>query len=126
MVSILHPPAYYRTRLDKIKQVSFTKFNKELTEDEYLLLIGTTNTNKICKVLFKDSKITIKTDILIDCNCESFKYEFSAINFKDLLNQELYLNIKPKDKNSFNLPAVCKHLYAFGQYIFNNKNRIML
>ena len=123
---ILNPPTYYSNRQDSIREIKFTQV-KQSIESDLLTIIGFTKYESKIQFIKSDiSKIDIKTEILVDCTCPSFKFEFAFANKKWLIFPEKYiLTLPPKEKNPYRLMGVCKHLYALGRYIFVNKNKIL-
>lgn len=120
--NILNLLSYYKDRQNKVNQVLILKPSFIKEEDGIVCKCFTGKYNTFIKLLNND-------DILVDCECDSFKYEFSEAIKKDesLLFKEKYPDIifKNKTKNKgYNHLTGCKHLIKFANFIFHNLNKI--
>lgn len=121
---IINPIAKYHDRENKIKQVKIKKVTISI-DNKIFTVNGIVNDYQTLIKFINPKTIDLTDEILIDCQCKSFEYEFAFANRKDLIFPEKYLNRAPREKNVHRLPGVCKHLYALGRYVFQNKNKFL-
>ena len=128
--SLIYLPAYYRDRWKNVNLVQINHFGfRYLGDDEKLYIFNAiTNGKYITQIamgnLNKENYfITPESQIVCDCTCQSFKFEFAKIvaDNEGLLRPLGYYNIKPKQKNKFNHLTGCKHLVALARFIFHRK-----
>ncbi len=129
LTNILNFPAIYKDRAAKLKEISLHSLNIKIKPEENSIYITGEVNKYVTKIILKDLIIKPNTKILVDCTCDSFKYEFSRAINKDnsLINNLAYgltLTNIPKSKNIYQHISGCKHLIYLGQYIFHRKNLI--
>lgn len=122
--NIIIIPPRYRNREDKINQLKISEINYIMESPNFI--VSSIINKHVCVVKFlQPDHIDLNSSILIDCTCESFKYEFAYPNKEHLLFPEKYIDKKPIKKNIYLLEGVCKHIYKLGRFIFANKNKIL-
>lgn len=122
--NILNPPAYFRDREKSIRQVKIYNVQAKI-EDNDLFIIGNINNHTTIIKLLNPKDIQISNNILIDCTCKSFKYEFAYPNKDDLLFPNNYLDRPPRERNIHRITGVCKHLHALARYIQTNRHKLI-
>jgi len=121
--NILNVLSYYKERQKKIDQVMILSPRFERDKDTITCFCTTGRYNIVIK-LSKD--INIESDCWVDCECQSFAYEFAnAIRpVNGLLNPTKYPDLRAKEKNKYQHVTGCKHIIKFAQYIFHRKSLI--
>ncbi len=121
---LLYLPAYYKNRQEAVNTVMLSNLNIEKKENQ--LICNCIANRKYQVSIIINGRIQSSSEIMIDCTCESFKYEFAYTVGRDksLIYPNRYLKTISKDKNKFLHLTGCKHLIKFGSYIFANKIKI--
>ena len=122
--NIIVVPAKYKNREDKIRELILTNV-KYIFDYPDLTISGIINQHMPTVKFLQPNHIDLNSNILIDCSCESFKYEFAYPNKDNLIYPNKYIDKKPTQKNIYLIQGACKHIYALGRYIFSNKNKIL-
>lgn len=122
---ILTFPSFYSKRNTSIKQtpIDISKVNKE---EEYIEVIGISN--KYSPKIRILGDFNLNSNVLIFCDCESFKFEFSNPVFQNnsLLDIEKFssdLNKRPRKKNTYMVASGCKHIISLANLFTKRKNR---
>lgn len=122
--NIIQPIAYYKDREKKIQDVIISNVQFDIDKEENVFLFATANNYTVSIKFIQPEQITLNSRLFIDCTCPSFNYEFAYANKANLIYPDKYLNRPPREKNIHRLPGMCKHLYATGRYIFENRFRL--
>ena len=121
--NILSLPSYLKDRIDKVKILTpnITNIKKE---DNSIIISGVTNRHNQT-IIFLDKEITYNTYVKVDCDCESFRFEFAYIINDSLINPRSYPKVPPKNKNPKGVKGVCKHIIALANLIDKKKTSIL-
>jgi len=116
-MNILTLPSYYKDRYNKVKDVNISNFILD-TKNNKINCSCISNNKHITKISF-DKDVTTNSNCFVDCDCESFKFEFSYItNLNNgLLYPEKYPYLAAKQKNTLSHLSSCKHIIKFAQFI---------
>lgn len=128
--NILHFPSKYKDRNKNVAPVKILISNLEKIDNK---LVITGETDKYVSVIAINDidKFDINNEVQINCNCESFKYEFQTpvYNSGGLYHTRLintsHLTVLPKEKNQFMVVSGCKHIIKLAQIILSNTDRII-
>jgi len=129
-------PSAYKTREDKIKVLK-PNIIKVVLKDNNIFIYGNTNSHKQIILFYLENTIipngsilssivNIDTPIKVECDCQSFKYEFEYVLGNDNLvyPRNFNMNSGPREKNPLYIKSGCKHIIALGRYIDKNKHTI--
>lgn len=119
-------PSFYRDRIQKVKSVRLSNIVFQ-QQDEGILISCNANDKYTCNLFLFGKKININSKIKVNCDCESFKYEFAYTLNKHnaLLDNEMfikYITKPPRKKNRYLIPTACKHIIALSHDIFKRKH----
>ena len=119
--NILTLPAHYKDRISKVNEVSISNFVLDLEKDQINCSCRASN-KYTTRISFLDIKeILSNSPIQVDCNCQSFTFEFAhAVGLDNgLLFPDNFPNLAAKNKNKYSYLSSCKHLIKFAQFIFH-------
>lgn len=122
--NILNFPSFFKERQVLVKQVTINIKNVTNNEDGSKLIQGTTGKFQP-EILIIDGNLNLGTNVKINCDCPSFKFDFSkAVNkIGSLSHPEEFqksIALRPKERNLFSIASGCKHIIALANLIYKH------
>lgn len=126
---ILNFPSFFSNRIKSLKEIT-TKI-KDIKSDNIsnILIIGSSSKYTV-QIKLLERKIELDTPVKVSCTCDSFKYEFEYVLFKNkgLIEEnhpEANFILAPKKSNPNNVISGCKHIISLANLINNHREKIL-